>query len=193
MHKLEIRRQLLHIIYGFTLLFLHHKGLIDNNILLGMIIGGSVASLMIKKQRLSGIKKLLSFFERNHHLERFPGRGVLFFTIGAYLTLLLFPRDIAYAGIMILSVGDAFSNIVGRHFGKIRTKLNPNKFIEGNIAGIFISVPFAYHFFPDIYAVFAASTVAMFLEMPYISIFGFEIDDNLIIPLVASFTLTLFT
>jgi len=193
MHKLEIRRQLLHIIYGFTLLFLYHNNWIDNNLLLGMILGGSAASFMVKRQKLNSVRKILSFFERNHHLEKFPGRGVLFFTIGAYLTLVLFEREIAYAGIVILSVGDAVSNIIGRYFGKIKTKLNPNKFIEGNIAGILLSAPCAYYFFPDIMAVLAASTVAMFMEIPHIKLSEFEIDDNLIIPLAASFTLTLFT
>lgn len=193
MHKLEIRRQILHIFYGFSLLLLYHYNWIDNNLLLGMIIGGATASFMVKRKRLSPVRKILSLFERDHHLERFPGRGVLFFTIGTYLSLILFEREIAYAGIIILSIGDAVSNIVGRHIGKIKTRLNPNKFIEGNIAGILASAPFAYFFFPNVYAVLAAATVAMFLEIPYIKIFNFEIDDNLIIPIVASFTLTLFT
>lgn len=193
MHKLEFRRQILHILYGFSLLFLYHYELIDNRILLGMIIGGALTSLMIKREKLSPIRRVLSFFERDHHLTNFPGRGVLFFTIGAYLTLILFERNIAYAGIAILSVGDAFSNIIGRHYGKIKTKLNPEKNIEGNLAGILISAPFAYYFFPNIYAVIAACFVGMFLEIPAIKIFGFEIDDNLLIPIGAAFTLTLFT
>ncbi|MBU0706463.1 SEC59/DGK1/VTE5 family protein [Patescibacteria group bacterium] len=193
MHKLEFRRQLLHIFYGFALLFLYHHNIIDNKILLGMIIGGIITSLMVKKEKLSLVRRLLSLFERDHHLEKFPGRGVLFFTIGSYLTLVLFERNIAYAGILILSVGDAVSNIVGRHYGKINTKLNPNKNIEGNLAGILISIPFAYYFLPNIYAVIAACSVGMFLEIPAIRIFGFEIDDNLLIPIGAAFTLTLFT
>ncbi len=193
MHKLEFRRQILHILYGIGLLFLYHYNVIDNKILLGMIIGGAITSLMVKREKLSAIKRVLSFFERDHHLKKFPGRGVLFFTIGAYLALVLFERNIAYAGILILSVGDAVSNIVGRHFGKISTKLNPNKHIEGNLAGILVSIPFAYYFFPNIYAVIAACFVGMFLEIPAIRIFGFEIDDNLLIPVGAAFTLTLFT
>lgn len=138
MHKLEFRRQILHILYGFALLFLYHYNYIDNKILLGMIIGGAITSLMVKRERLSPIKRFLSLFERDHHLEKFPGRGVLFFTIGTYLTLLLFEREMAYAGILILSVGDAVSNVVGRYWGKIKTKLNPNKNIEGSIAGILV-------------------------------------------------------
>lgn len=193
MHKLEFRRQILHVFYGFGLLFLYHWDIIDIKILVGMIIGGAITSIMVKREKLSPVKKILSIFEREHHMQRFPGRGILFFTIGATLTLMLFERNIAYAGILILSIGDAVSNIVGRHFGKITTKLNPDKKIEGNLAGILLSVPFAYYFFPNIYAVFAAATVGMFLEIPAIRIFGFEIDDNLLIPIGAAFTLTLFT
>lgn len=193
MHKLELRRQMMHMAYGFSLLFLYSHHYIDENILLGMIIGGAVASLMVKRERWSPIKKILGWFEREHHLKKFPGRGILFFTLGFYLTVALFPEKIAYAGIMVLSVGDAVSNIIGRHFGKIKTSLNPDKNIEGNLAGILLSIPFAYYFFPNIVAVLAASTVGMFLEIPAIKIFDFEIDDNLLIPLGTAFTLTLFT
>ena len=141
---------------------------------------------------MNPIRWLLSHFERDHHMENFPGRGVLFFTIGAFLALLLFERDIAYAGILILSSGDAISNIVGKHFGKIKTKLNPNKYIEGTLVGILVSIPIAYYFTRNIAAAIAASCIAMFLEMPNVRIFDFEIDDNLLIPLGACVTLSLF-
>ena len=158
-----------------------------------MIVGGSLASFMIKRKKLNPIAKVLRFFERDHHMEQFPGRGILFFTIGAYLTLLLFERNIAYAGILILSFADALSNIVGRHFGRIKTRLNPNKYIEGSIVGILVSIPIAYYFVPNLYAAISASVIAMFLEMPSMKIYNWEIDDNLLIPIGAAFTLTLFT
>ncbi len=192
MHKLEFRRQVLHLMYGFALIFLHRYGLINQTILLVAILAGSAMSLMIKKKKLSPIARLLSIFERDHHMEAFPGRGILFFTIGAYLTFLLFEVNVAYAAIAILSTGDALSNVIGRQYGRTKTRLNPDKFIEGNLVGILAAIPMAYLFFPHFYAVFAASTVGMFLEIPHIKIFGFEIDDNLIIPIGSAFTLTLF-
>ncbi len=192
MHKLEIRRQGLHILYGLSLLFLHYVGILNNQLLLGIIIGGAIVSMLVKMERLSFCQKILRIFERDHHLEKFPGRGVLFFTIGSYLALLLFENQIAYAGIAILTIGDAFSNVIGRHFGHIKTRLNPHKYIEGNVAGILLSAPLAYYFVPNIAGVLMAATVGMFLEIPNIKLFGFEIDDNLLIPLGASFTLTLF-
>lgn len=192
MHKLEIRRQIAHMIYGPVIVALHHYHLITMPILAGMIIGGAGMSILIKKRRMNPIRWVLSHFERDHHMENFPGRGILFFTIGAFLTLLLFEVKLAYAGILILSAGDAISNLVGKHFGRIKTKLNPNKYVEGTLVGILVSIPIAYLFVPNIAAAIAASCIAMFLEMPNIRIFNFEIDDNLLIPLGASFTLSLF-
>ena len=192
MHRLELRRQFIHIIYGPVLILLYHYNLLTLSILFGIILGGTIMSLMIKKQRMNPIRWVLSHFERDHHMENFPGRGVLFFTIGAFLTLLIFEQKIAYAGILILSFGDAASNLIGRHWGKIKTKLNPDKYIEGTLVGILVSIPIAYYFVPNIYDAIAASCLAMFLEMPNLKIFDFEIDDNLLIPIGAGFTLSLF-
>ncbi len=192
MHKLEIRRQIIHIIYGPILILFYHYELLTLPIIFGMIIGGSIMSLMIKRERLGLCRRVLSLFERDHHMKNFPGRGILFFTIGAFLSLLIFSQEIAYAGILILSFGDAASNLVGRHYGKIKTKLNPDKYIEGTFVGILVSMPIAYYFVPNIAAAIATSCIAMFLEMPNVKIFNFEIDDNLLIPIGASFTLSLF-
>ena len=157
-----------------------------------IVVIGAGTSLLIKHKKLSPIARLLGFFERPHHMENFPGRGILFFTLGAFLSLMLFEKNTAYAGIAILSVGDAVANVAGRHFGRIKTKLNPDKYIEGTLLGILIAIPAAFFFFPNWVAAGAASVVAMFLEMPSIRLFNFEIDDNLIIPLAASVTLNLF-
>lgn len=192
MHQREIRRQIIHMLYGPALVLLNHYQILTPPVLFGMIIGGAGMSLMVKRKRMNAIRWVLSHFERDHHMENFPGRGVLFFTIGAFLALILFKTPIAYAGILMLSFGDAVSNLVGKHFGKIKTKLNPDKYIEGTLVGILVSFPIAYFFVPNIAAAIAASCIAMFLEMPNVKIFNFEIDDNLLIPLGAGFTLSLF-
>jgi len=193
MSALEIRRQLVHLLYGPAIVVLYYTHLLTLPILFGIIIGGSVMSFMIKRQKLGLVRRVLSLFERDHHMETFPGRGVLFFTIGAFLALLLFQETIAYASILILSVGDAATNIAGRYFGKIKTRVHPDKTMEGTLIGILVSVPVAYFFVPHFFAALSASCIAMFLEMPSIRLFGFEIDDNLLVPLGASVTLSLFT
>jgi dolichol kinase len=192
LNSLELRRQTLHLLYGPILVTLYAFHLLTLPILFGMILGGFLMSFMVKRKKFSAIRWMLSHFERDHHMDTFPGRGILFFTIGAFLTLALFPKPVAYAGILILSVGDALTNVVGRHFGRIRTRLNPNKYMEGTLVGILASIPIAYYFVPNLYAALSASCIAMFLELPNVRIFGFEIDDNLLIPLGACVTLSLF-
>lgn len=192
MHALELRRQLVHLLYGPILVALFHWGWLTLPVLFGMIVGGAGMSLLIKRRKLDTFRRILSIFEREHHLENFPGRGILFFTIGAFLVLCFFPAPIAYASILILSFGDAATNLVGRHFGRIRTWLNKDKFFEGTLVGILVSIPVAYYFVPNLFAAISASCVAMLLEMPNIRLFGFEIDDNLLVPLAAATTLNLF-
>jgi len=192
MHQLEIRRQIIHMLYGPTLVILYHFQILNNALLLGMIVGGMFASFMIKRQKLPFFARILRFFERDHHMEQFPGRGILFYTIGAFISLVLFETKIAYAGILILAVGDAVTNLVGRYIGKTKTKLSPHKYLEGTVVGIILSIPIAYSFVPNLTAAIVCSSVAMFLEMLHVKIFDFEIDDNLLIPIGASYTLSLF-
>ncbi len=92
----------------------------------------------------------------------------------------------------MLSVGDAVCNLAGRHWGRIKTRLNPHKALEGTLAGILFSAPVAWFFVHDWPAAVLSTTVAMFLELPHVSLFGFEIDDNLLIPLATGVGLTLF-
>lgn len=194
MNERELRRQILHILYGITIVLLHKTEILKLPLMFIIIVAGGLMSYLVYKKRASPVRRLLMLFEREHHLANFPGRGILFFSIGAFLVLWIFQDevDIAYAGILILSIGDALTNIIGRHWGRLKTKLNPDKYIEGTAIGILASIPIAYYFVPNLLAAFAAACVAMMLEMPNIKIFGFEIDDNLIIPLGASITLSLF-
>ncbi|MBI5411912.1 hypothetical protein HZA43_01910 [Candidatus Peregrinibacteria bacterium] len=195
MHELEFRRQILHTIYGFVLVILHFYGFLPLPLLFLIILGGALTSWLVLKKKASFVERLLRIFEREHHLLNFPGRGMLFFTIGSFLVLWIFEKtpETAYAGILILSVGDSLTNVVGRQWGRIKTRLNPHKYLEGTLVGILGCLPIAYYFSHNIFAALATACVAMFLEIPNIRIFGFEIDDNLIIPLGASITLSFFT
>lgn len=193
MHTLEIRRQILHLLYGPLIVILHERGFLPLPLLFAVILAGAAMSYLVKRKRLFWVARVLSLFEREHHMENFPGRGILFFTIGATLCLLLFPASVAYAGILMLSAGDAVCNLVGRHFGRIKTRLNPDKYLEGTFLGILVSAPIAYYFVPNPFAAVSAACLAMVLELPNVRVFGFEIDDNIIIPLAASLTLSIFT
>lgn len=136
--------------------------------------------------------RVTDFFERRHQFESFPGQGPIFYTLGAYLALLLFKAEVAYASIIILAVGDAVSHLIGRYFGKVKTPLHPQKYIEGSIVAFLLSVPAAFAFFPNLTAVILASLAAMIVELPDLKIGRFDLDDNLLIPLVAGGILSIF-
>ena len=124
------------------------------------------------------------FFERKEELRKFPGKGVIFYFIGVYISLLLFSKDIAMASIMVLAFGDSISHIYGLHYGKIKHPLSKTKFLEGTVVGFAAGFVGALFFLPWREAFFA-SLVAMIVEAVEIKIGTEQVDDNLIVPFVA--------
>ena len=88
------------------------------------------------------------------------------------------------ASIMVLALGDSASHLFGLHFGKTVNPLSKKKFLEGTIAGFaagFIGALFFAAFYESLFA----SLAAMAAEAIEIKIGAKQVDDNLIIPLVA--------
>ncbi len=190
---LEFRRQILHVLFGIALIFLLKFAYLDIVDLFFLVLLGIVLIFLCKKKcKLPLIYRVLHFFEREKHLQNFPGRGVFFYLLGAFVVLVLFPFEIAIASIAILAFGDAVTNIVGRNFGNVRILFKPKKSIEGTLAGIAAGLFGAFLFtsFHPV-ALLVASSFAMLAEIPHFQFFGFPVDDNLIIPVVAGATLDL--
>ncbi len=187
---LEIRRQSAHLLYGFILAVSLYLKIIDPYFLLGVLFIAFGLSLFSCRSSIPVFCKFLHVFERKKDLKKLPGKGLLFFTLGATLTTILFPLNIAVASILILSFGDSVSHIFGRHFGRTKTPFHDKKYIEGSIFGILVSALAASFFVPS-WSALLASTVAMILEFPEIKIKGILIDDNIIVPLGAGLTMYL--
>ena len=98
--------------------------------------------------------------------------------------LVLFERNIAFASILILAVGDSVAPFVGRHLGKVKNPLNPTRLIEGTIAGA-IAGALAAMFFVSFWHALIASTIAMTVEAIELTLKNKKIDDNILIPLVS--------
>lgn len=183
-NQFELNRQLFHILLGVTIVALLKFGFIDKNIILTIIIIGLILSYLSKTIKIPIIYQLLQKFERKQGLDKFPGKGIIFYFIGVYIPLLLFPKDIAMAGIMVLALGDSISHLFGLHFGKIKHPLSKTKFLEGTIAG-FVAGFIGALVFARWYEAFFASLAAMIVETIEIKIGTQQVDDNLIVPLVA--------
>lgn len=180
----EYLRQLLHLFSGLLTVLLIYFELFRPFTVFLLIIVGILASFICKRRRLPFFSSFLDLFERKENFA-FPGRGLIFFFIGVLLVLQLFPRPIALASIMILALGDSISHIVGARYGETRNFFgDKRKLVEGSVAGFLVGFLGAWLFVPFVEAVLG-SLIAMMAEVMQIDLNNRQVDDNLIVPLVA--------
>ncbi len=184
--KKELGRQFLHIMIGLSTVLLLYLDILSPLSLFLLVIIGIFASLICKRIRLPVFSFFLDNFEREQEKKSFPGKGMIFFFIGVLLVSHLFPLDIALAAIMILTLGDSVSHIIGEHFGQVKNIFNKDgkKFLEGTIAGTAVGFLGAALFVSVPEAIFG-SGFAMLAEVVKIDFNDSTIDDNLVVPLVA--------
>lgn len=189
--EMEYRRQTMHLLVGVSITLGMYFGIL-HTVFLGILIPISLVFIhLLKKRKLSFLEKVLLVFERKHHFEKFPGRGSLCFLIGSFLASFLFTPGIAMASVIILAFGDSITNIAGGYFGKIPLPYNTHKNIEGPAAGALIAAIAASIFVPFPVALIA-SIGAMFVETLPLRFNGWDIDDNITIPVVAGMIMTMF-
>ncbi|MBI2661902.1 hypothetical protein HYX11_00390 [Candidatus Woesearchaeota archaeon] len=184
--KRELFRQILHLMIGLLTAITYYLDIISSLTVFLMIIVGILSSILVKRIRLPFFSLFLDNFEREDLIEKFPGRGMIFFFIGVLLVMKLFEKDIALASIMILSLGDSISHIIGERFGQIKNIFNgkSKKLFEGTLAGTLVGFLGASLFVPWTHALIA-SFVAMTAEVIEIDLNHNSVDDNLTVPLVA--------
>ncbi|MCK4521895.1 MAG: hypothetical protein KAU20_04930 [Nanoarchaeota archaeon] len=187
LNKKELLRGILHIIAGITIIFLIRLGILTPISILGIVIFGLILSFLSRKHDIPVICWFLNKLERKENMKVFPGKGPIFFFTGVLLTLRLFPMDIALASIMILTFADPVSNFIGKNFGRIKNPINGKngkKQLEGNIAGAFVGFLAAMFFVNPLYAALASSG-AMVAEAIELKMNRQQVDDNIVVPLVA--------
>jgi len=183
--NVEINRKLLHMFLGVVLVALLMFGIVGKEhlfVLLAIMLGVSVLS---RKYDIPLISWLLRNFEREEYVKKFPGRGFIFYLIGSLLVLAFFPMDIAMPAILVLAFGDSIGHLFGIRYGKRKHPYVKTKFVEGWIAGLIAGFIAAFVFVPW-HEALAASFFAMLVEGIEVKIGAEEVDDNLIIPLVAA-------
>lgn len=128
-----------------------------------------------------GTHNLINSLEREKAIGYYDG-AILFF-LGIGVSLLIFPLKIAILSIIVLSVGDSFSTLIGVHFGKHKTKINPPKSYEGTVGGLVASFLVCLFFTNPLIALIA-SGVGMLMELLPI-----RINDNVLMPLCVGFVI----
>jgi len=182
LNLLEIKRQLLHVAVGSVVLLLLIVGLLNALHLFVVIIISAILSILSRRYKLPIVSWFLDNFERDKDKEKFPGRGFISVFVGVLLAIKLFEPSIAYASIMVLTLGDTVSHLIGLHLGRIKHPLNGLKSLEGNIAGGVAGFIGAQFFVRPELAFFGAFG-AMFIEAVQVRMNDSIVDDNIIVPL----------
>jgi len=114
---------------------------------------------------------LIEHFERGSDKERFPFKGAFWFNAGIIFPTMLLPLDYAVACIIVLSVGDASSTVIGKFFGRHRIG---HKSVEGLTAFFVLAGAAAYPLVgAHAFILSLAGGVIEFIEV---------LDDNFLIP-----------
>lgn len=181
----EFKRKIMHILLGVVTVILLSYGIIGKMHIFYLIIISIFGSFLSKKYKIPIVHKIIGHIEREQNMKSFPGRGLVFYLIGIFLVLNFFPRDIAMAAILVLAFADSISHLVGIRFGKIKHPFVSTKFIEGWFAGLIAGFLAAMVFVPW-HEALAASFFAMLVEGIEIKLGVDEVDDNILIPVVAA-------
>lgn len=125
--------------------------------------------------------KVLELGERSKEKSS-PFHAPMIFLLGTIFCLAFFQNQLAItAGLLVLSVGDSFSTLAGKKFGKIL--LTNRHTLEGTLAGILASSIALLLFLNPTQAI-VVSAAGMLSEL-------IGVEDNVIIPLASGTSLTL--
>ncbi|NOZ80688.1 MAG: hypothetical protein GXP63_03360 [DPANN group archaeon] len=180
----EISRQLVHLLVGVGFCILYLVDVLTVPFMVIFTGAGILIYYLNKEYPLKILEPFLAALERDADRKRAPGKGALTLIIGITLSMILFPKDIALAAIIILALGDSVSPLIG-HYGRISHPLSRDKekMLEGTIAGFVVGYMGA-QFFVSPFEAFIASAFAMLFEALEVRIYK-TMDDNIVMPLVA--------
>ncbi|MFP4116358.1 MAG: diacylglycerol/polyprenol kinase family protein [Candidatus Aenigmatarchaeota archaeon] len=123
--------------------------------------------------------EFIESFEREEELKERPYFGALIFMLAIGLTFLIFPQGAAILAVLILSISDSASTLVGIHLGTVELPHNPDKSLEGSIAFFLTATVIAIFFAAPMGAVLIASLGTLAESLP-------RIDDNFSVPVTVA-------
>jgi dolichol kinase len=140
--QLELRRKLLHSLFGLILVIdLFYFG--RENLIITLSVLLLIGSIMIIWKKRGNRIPVADWFEKTFEREnvRFPGYGAFWYVLGILiLSLSLSNANEIVASILILALGDSASTIFGLR-GAHPLPYNQRKTIEGSISFLIFSLP----------------------------------------------------
>ncbi|WP_301664295.1 diacylglycerol/polyprenol kinase family protein [Methanoculleus frigidifontis] len=179
----ESSRQLVHLVFGLGIagfVFLFDSTITISVLMIALFAGFILSDAVQRGYTIPGISQILERLERR---DAVPGKGALFFALGALFCLIFFPTDVVFPALVVLALLDSVTTIVGVRYG--RHRIYNKKSLEGSAAGILVTFVVLLLLVPP-GAALAAAVVAGLVE------FATPVDDNLVVPVAACLVLTLF-
>jgi len=123
--------------------------------------------------------KFINSFERKRDLKNRPYFGAIMFMLAVGFTLLVFPETAAVLAVLILSISDSASTLIGIHIGETKLPHNKNKSLEGSSVFFLTSTLIALLFVSPTSSIIIALTSTFIESMP-------GIDDNFSVPITVA-------
>jgi dolichol kinase len=178
----ELVRKALHFFIALApVLSSFHRWLTLILLAVGTLVYALLESLRMGGVRFPVISPLTDLASRERDKGHFV-LGPVTLGMGAFLSILIFPRKTAEIAVFALAFGDGTASLAGKMFGRIRLPL-PGKTLEGSLAcllGTFISAALVSKSLPVAAAAALAAVTAEALPV--------RDWDNVIIPMVTGFT-----
>lgn len=177
----EPLRKAVHLIFGLAIacfILFSERRLALYALVIALFLGFILSDALSRGYTIPGVSKIIATLERRDVL---PGKGALFFALGALFSLTFFPKEVAFIGLVVLALLDSVTTLVGLRFG--RTRIYNHKSIEATLAG-FAATTAALLFLIPAHAAILTSAAAAFAELVS------PVDDNLIVPAVVCIVLT---
>ncbi|KAF2758453.1 phosphatidate cytidylyltransferase, partial [Pseudovirgaria hyperparasitica] len=139
----EIPRKILHVSIGFVTLYLYTTGRQPTSIhpvLLTLLI--PIAATDVIRHNYPSVNRFyircLGALMRESEVDGW--NGTISYLLGAYLVLLLLPKDIGVMSILLLSWCDTAASTFGRLWGKYTPQVRRGKSLAGSIAAFITGI-----------------------------------------------------
>ncbi|MBN2110857.1 MAG: hypothetical protein JW705_07220 [Methanosarcinaceae archaeon] len=192
----ELLRQFVHIFTGIIIILIIYISGPSAPSVLSLLLAAAVLLTMILT-RSPILEKAPSLFRRlaRDGKQKIKLKGTILLLSGVLVVLFIFPRNIVYASVAIVTLGDSVATIVGTSAGKHRLPYSEMKTLEGTLGGLVAAFTGAL-FFVDPIPAFSGSAGGMFLESlislqtirseSMKGIIRFFMNDNFLIPVFSS-------
>ena len=189
----ELRRKLAHFLGLSWVIVSYYVSITQTILLLGIflivvLVHAAFHKYLVKIPLLGHLAGFLHSLSRHEERQAKIYYGAVYF-FGSLIAVLYATQSLPIfrGAAVVLIIGDAFSAIIGKAFGKTELPYNPFKSLEGSIAG-FVAASIATVFVLPIPLAIFAALIGMFIEsIPW------DLNDNLTIPLGVGFFLWILT